>query len=765
MRSTHTFRRRAAVLSGATLLAACLASVSSGARLSPASAAGTAPEVGGNLSGLPVFPADNPWNLDISAAPVDANSANLVASMGLTTSLHPDWGTEYGGAPWGIPYVTVSGSQAKLPITYTDYPAESDPGPFPVPADAPIEGGPNGYGDRHVIVVDRDNARLYELFNAFPTANGWNASCGATFDLRSNALRPEGWTSADAAGLPIFAGLVRYEEAVELGEIRHALRFTAARTRRAYVYPARHYASYSTDTNLPPMGTRMRLKASVDISRYPATAQVVLRALKRYGMILADNGSNWFVTGAPDPRWNDAEIDTLKGIKGGDFEVIKLGYPGAPTATAPAAPANLQVTAGTLLANLSWSPSTGATSYTLKRSTTSGSGYMTVASGLTGTSYTDSSLLAGTTYYYVVAASNSSGASANSAQVAVTPYGSTVGVPAAPTNLKATVTSYVYVTWTAVSGAATYNVRRSSTSGSGYSVIATGLTGPTHFDFALSSGTTYYYVVTAVNSVGESAYSAQVSTSQGGTSPSIPAAPTGLQATAGNGLVPLTWAASSGATSYTLKRSTTNGSGYANVTSGLAGTAYTDTGLSNGTTYFYVVAAVNSNGSSGNSAQVTATPVAPSTGAGTTVLHVNCGGGVYTANGVTWSADQYGSGGATYTYPNRDILGTTEDGRYLSVRYSEGTNFTYALPAAPGNYTLKLHFAECWAKTAGGRVFNVKVNGTTLLSNFDIVAATGANTALVKSFPVTAGSSGLAVLFENVKNGPVVSGIELVPAP
>lgn len=685
--------------------------------------------------------------------------------MGLTTSLHPDWGTEYGGAPWGIPFVTVSGSQAKVPITYTDYPAESDPGPFPIPLDAPVEGGPNGAGDRHVIVVDRDNAKLYELFNAFPTANGWNASCGATYDLRSNALRPAGWTSADAAGLPIFPGLVRYEEVVEQGEIRHALRFTAARTRKAYVYPARHYASYNTDPNLPPMGTRMRLKASVDISRYPASCQVVLRALKRYGMILADNGSNWFVTGAPDPRWNDNEINTLKGIKGSDFEVIQLGYPGAPTDTAPAAPANLQATAGTLLANLSWSASTGAASYTLKRSTTNGSGYVTVASGLTGTSYTDLSLLAGTTYYYVVSAVNASGASANSTQVAVTPLVASQPVPAAPTNLRATVSSYVYLTWNAVSGATTYRVKRSTTSGSGYTTIATGLTGPTHFDFAVNKATTYFYVVTAVNSAGESAASDQVSAGSGTPAPTIPAAPTSLQATAGNAQVALTWTGSTGATSYTVKRSITSGSGYATVASGLTGASYTNTSLVNGTPYYYVVTATNSAGESINSAQAAATPGAPSTGGGTTTLRINCGGGAFTTGGMAWSADQYGSGGATYTYPSRDILGTTDDANYLSVRYSEGTNFTYTLPATPGNYTLKLHFAECWSKVAGGRVFNVKANGSTLLSNFDIVAAGGANTAVVKSFPVTAGSGGLTVLFENVKNGPVVSGIELVPAP
>jgi hypothetical protein len=280
---------------------------------------------GASLNGKRLFPADNAWNRDISGEPVDPNSANLIANMGLTTSLHPDFGTVWNGAPNGIPYVVVSGAQTKVPITFTAYGDESDPGPYPIPADAPIEGGPNGTGDRHVLVIDRDNWKLYELYRAFPAGAGWSAESGAVYDLNSNALRPAGWTSADAAGLPIFPGLVRYDEVFGRGEITHALRFTASRTRRAYVAPARHFASSNTDPNLPPMGLRVRLKASVDVTGYSPAMQVILRALKRYGMILADNGSNWYVSGAPDPRWNDSELNTLKGLKGSDFEVVKMG--------------------------------------------------------------------------------------------------------------------------------------------------------------------------------------------------------------------------------------------------------------------------------------------------------------------------------------------------------------------------------------------------------------------------------------------------------
>ena len=276
------------------------------------------------VPGRSVFPADNAWNRDVSSEPVDPNSANLIASCGATRSLHPDFGTTYDGVPWGIPFVTVRGNQPRVPVSFY-YGDESDPGPYPIPPDAPIEGGPSASGDRHVIVVDIDNWKLYELFDARPVNGGasWTAGSGAVFDLSSNALRPQGWTSADAAGLPIFAGLARYDE-VAGGAITHALRFTCPTTRRAYVPPARHYASSQTSPNLPPMGMRVRLKASVDISTYPADVQVILRALKRYGMILADNGGGFFVSGAPDPRWNDANIDTMKRIKGSDFEVVLM---------------------------------------------------------------------------------------------------------------------------------------------------------------------------------------------------------------------------------------------------------------------------------------------------------------------------------------------------------------------------------------------------------------------------------------------------------
>ncbi len=289
---------------------------------------------GASLNGALPFPADNAWNTDISAAPIDPNSDALIASIGLTRGLHPDFGAGlWQGAPIGIPYVVVGAGQPKVAITFTDYGSESDPGPYPVPRDAPIEGqradGGAFGGDRHVLVIDRDANRLYELGNAVPQGDGsWLASGGALFHLDSNQVRPggqPGWTSADAAGLPIFPGLARYDEAAS-GVIRHALRFTVSRTRRAYVPPATHWASSDTSASLPPMGMRVRLKAGYVIPPGTSTeSRAILQALKTYGMFVADNGSSWYITGAPDERWNnDALGRELGSVKGADFEVVRM---------------------------------------------------------------------------------------------------------------------------------------------------------------------------------------------------------------------------------------------------------------------------------------------------------------------------------------------------------------------------------------------------------------------------------------------------------
>jgi hypothetical protein len=279
------------------------------------------PVEGDKTGSLQIFPASNPWNTDISGEIVDPNSDKLIASIGKDVHLHPDFGTVWQGSPIGIPYNIVGGSQTMVNVSFR-YASESDPGPYPIPSGALIEAG----SDKHVLVVDTLNRKLYELFDAVKNKdNSWNAGSGAVFDLTSNALRTDYWTSADAAGLPIFPGLARYEEVITKGQINHALRFTVQNTRNSFIHPATHAASDKTDANLPPMGMRVRLKASFDISTFSPNIQVILKALKKYGMFVADNGSNWYISGAPDPRWDDDELGQLKTIAGSNFEVVKMG--------------------------------------------------------------------------------------------------------------------------------------------------------------------------------------------------------------------------------------------------------------------------------------------------------------------------------------------------------------------------------------------------------------------------------------------------------
>lgn len=293
------------------LLAAAMTAL--GVAAAPAGAA--APTIGG----CPVFPASNAWNRDISRAPLHPRSTAYIRSINSRGDrfLHADFG---GGGQYGIPYTTVPAGQRRLPVRFTEYGDESDPGPYPIPLRAPIENG----GDRHVLVVQRGACRLYELYHAQRGTRSWRAGSGAVFDLRSNRLRPAGWTSADAAGLPILPGLVRYDE-VQAGAIRHALRFTVAESQRGYVAPARHFASDSDDPNLPPMGLRLRLKASYPIGRFRGQARVILVALKRYGMLVADNGTDWFISGAADRRWSDDDLNQLKTVPGSAFEAVSTG--------------------------------------------------------------------------------------------------------------------------------------------------------------------------------------------------------------------------------------------------------------------------------------------------------------------------------------------------------------------------------------------------------------------------------------------------------
>ena len=286
-------------------LAAALATVS-------ASAALAAPPA---IGGCPVFPASNAWNRDISSAPVDPRSRRYVAAIGRGLKLHSDFG---GAGAYEIPLTIVGPSQPLAPITFTEAPDESDPGPYPVPLDARVEGG----SDRHVLVVQQETCKLLELFGARRSGDGWEAGSGAAFDLRTGALRPKGWTSADAAGLPIAPGLARADEA-SAGPIQHALRVTVPRSSRAFRAPARHYASNSSDPDLPPMGLRLRLKKSYSLRGFHGQSRAILTALRRYGLIVADNGSPWFISGAADDRWDDADLEQIKRVPGSAFEAVR----------------------------------------------------------------------------------------------------------------------------------------------------------------------------------------------------------------------------------------------------------------------------------------------------------------------------------------------------------------------------------------------------------------------------------------------------------
>ncbi|HEY3960315.1 MAG TPA: hypothetical protein VGL68_07385 [Solirubrobacteraceae bacterium] len=322
MAASHNRRWLAAIVVAAGFaLAAGVAAAHGGGGTGPdggarPSSSPPAPREGG----CPIFPADNPLNREIAHAPVSPKSAEYIASIGLTGHLHPDFGTEPG---YGIPYAIVGPHQPKAPIRFTEYGEESNPGPYPIPSGAPVEGAGEA-GDRHVLVLQRGSCKLYELYAAHRSGAGWEAGSGAVFDLRSNALRPEGWTSADAAGLPILPLLVRYPE-VHSGQIDHALRVTVERTQRGYIHPATHFASSSSDPALPPMGLRLRLRASYSLAGFHGESLIVLRALKRYGLIVADNGSSWYITGAPDSRWNDDDLEQLKRVSGSAFEAVQSG--------------------------------------------------------------------------------------------------------------------------------------------------------------------------------------------------------------------------------------------------------------------------------------------------------------------------------------------------------------------------------------------------------------------------------------------------------
>ncbi|HVZ61444.1 MAG TPA: hypothetical protein VG892_11735 [Terriglobales bacterium] len=385
----------------------------SGSGTSPVSACSAmAAGQGASLNGYLPFPTDNAWNQDISAAAVDANSSAIVSAIGSSIGIHADFGSgQYNGSNIGIPYSIVDSSQAGASILFSAYGSESDPGPMPVPANAPIEGDPNpGSGDRHVLVLDKSRCFLYELYSAYPSGGGWTAGSAAVWDLTANQQRPWTWTSADAAGLPVFPGLARYDE-VAAGQIRHALRFTLQHSRAAMVPPASHWAANSSDPNAAPMGMRMRLKANFNVAGYSAANQVILNALKKYGMIMADNGSSLYLSGAPDSRWDNNDLHQLGNVKTSDFEVVQM----SPVYTSANVPRGAAPTIGSFTASPA---ATGATGTVTLSWAVNGASYVIISPQVGAVRGTSVSVIPGQSTTYTIYATNQYGRT--TASVAVT---------------------------------------------------------------------------------------------------------------------------------------------------------------------------------------------------------------------------------------------------------------------------------------------------------------------------------------------------------
>jgi hypothetical protein len=368
---------------------------------------------GASLNGFLPFPSDNLWNKDISSSAVDPNSSAIINYVGSTIGIHPDFGSgQYNGSYIGIPYTVVDNTQPLIPINYQAYGSESDPGPMPIPVSAPIEGYPNpGTGDRHVLVLDSANCFLYELYSSYPQAASWNADSGAVWDLLADEQRPYTWTSADAAGLPIFPGLVRYDE-VAAGAINHAIRFTLQNSSAGFTPPASHWASNTGNTTAPPMGTRLRLKSSFDVSAFSATNQVIINAMKKYGLILADNGSSMYISGAPDDRWNNSDLHNLGQVQASDFEVLQI----SPLYTNSDIPTGANPTISSFTA--SSTSITSGTAVTLSWQVSDAS-YVIVSPAIGATRATSASVSPTATTTYSLYATNAFGRAASSVTITV----------------------------------------------------------------------------------------------------------------------------------------------------------------------------------------------------------------------------------------------------------------------------------------------------------------------------------------------------------
>jgi hypothetical protein len=578
-----------------------------------------APQLNGPVPGpLPVFPSDNWWNQDVTSAPVDPNSAQFIAFINNSTTprrLHPDFGPVVSSTEmYGIPFATVDGTQPKVSVSFY-YSDESDGHnvPFyPIPEEAKtqpywIEGGQPGNqspgGDRHMLLIDKDNRILYELFDLFWNGSQWTAGSGARFDLNSNARRPDGWTSADAAGLAIFPGLVRYDEVYQsTEEIRHAFRFTV-RASNGYVWPASHRAG--SNSQALPMGARMRLKASKDISGYPAAMQKIFRAMKTYGLIVADNGSDMYISGAHHPNWDNGILNpAFHSLNANDFDVLQLGWRGSCAASsAPAAPTGFAAASNGLQANFSWTlPTTGGSYSTLVLEAGSGPGLANLASvPLSPTATSFSATGPAGTYYVRLRATNACGNVVSSE--AILTLGTTCTPPGVPGAPVASVSgSNVSLTWTAGSGA-TSHVFEAGSAPTQANLLVTQVNG-TSISAAAPSGT-YYVRTRGRNACGTSAPSADTTVVVGGCT--APGAGSSLTSTVSGRTVTLNWGASSGATEYVLEVGSTTGASNVLVTS--MGTLTSFSALAPPGTYFVRIRPRNACGSGGASNEVVITVV------------------------------------------------------------------------------------------------------------------------------------------------------------
>jgi hypothetical protein len=767
------------------------------------------------VSGCPAFPANNVWNARVDGLPVDAHSADYINNISATGGLRYDI---------TIPINIVPGTQPKVPINI-NWPDESDPGPYPIPANAQVENG----GDRHVIVVDKDNCVLYETYNSYLQPDGsWTVDSASKWSLLSNALRPAGWTSGDAAGLPMMPGLLRYDE-VAAGQVNHALRFTAPHTQRLYIWPARHYASSNTSASLPPMGQRFRLKASFDISGYSAHVQTILRAMKTYGLMLADNGLPWEMQFAVDSRWNTTELDVLRSIAGSNLEAVDesglminpdSGQASQSTLSVTVTPANAAlaasqtkqftatVTGSSLGVVWSVSPAVGSVNasglYTAP-SMVSTAQNVTVTAMLTDGSARGSAVVALQTAppasLASIAVAPSSVVGGGNVSVTVTLTGAapaggasillTGSNAAFPAGLVTVPAGQVFQTFTLPTAAVAANTSVTisgsfnGASATSPALIVTPATYATFVPIRVNAGGSTYTDSQGQVWRADAGYLGGSTYSTGATVQGTTMQPL-YQTSRYEKTFQYQFIAPTGNYDVTLKFAEPYFSSAGNRVFNVAinGTAVLTNfdlfaqagGQNRALDRTFTVAAANGAVTISftgvvENATVSGIQIVPSTGTAPppppsgsfTPILVHAGGGPYTdPQGQVWSADTGFSGGAAWA-TGTAIAGTTTPALYQTVRY--GTSFQYQFAVPNGSYDVTLKFAEVYWSKAGGRVFNVAINGAQALAGFDIVAqAQAAFTAIDRTFPVTVANGNITIAFTSQVDCAMVNAIQITQA-